>query len=134
MRNGCTDLHGYALASRAAAKEVRPPRAQHNERHQTRGDGVFAPVAYVKYQAHAAVGALAPSTVGKHDGKAREGEEGKKQGNVLVAEGANRQKHASKESTDGANDNSDGDSDGAHEHETAIGVDQSFNPARCAAF
>ena len=56
------------------------PRAQHNERHETRGDDVFAPVAYVKYRAHAAVGALAPSTVGKHDGKAREGEEGRKQG------------------------------------------------------
>ena len=49
MRDGCADLHGYAFASRAAAKEMRGPRAQHNERHQTRGDGVLASVTYVEY-------------------------------------------------------------------------------------
>ena len=85
-------------------------------------------------QAHAAVGALAPSTVGKHDGKAHKGEEGEEQGDVFVAEGADRQKHASKERADGANDDTDGDSDGTHKHKTAIGVEQTFDSARCAAF
>ena len=134
MRDGCADLHGYAFSSRAAAKEMRGPRAQHNERHQTWGDGVLASVAYVEHQTHAAVGALAPGAVGKHDGKARKSEKGEQQRDVRVPEGANCQEHTTKKGTDGANDNADRDSDGAHEHETAIGVDQAFNPARCAAF
>ena len=53
---------------------------------------------------------------------------------MLVAEGADRQEHTTKKGTDGANDNADRDSDGAHEHETAIGVDQAFDFARSAAF
>ncbi|WP_156600055.1 hypothetical protein [Collinsella aerofaciens] len=53
---------------------------------------------------------------------------------MLVAEGADCQKHATKEGTDGANDNSDGDPDGTHKHETAIGVEQVFDSARCTAF
>ena len=53
---------------------------------------------------------------------------------MLVTEGANRQKHATKERADGANDNADGDSDSTHEHEAAIGVDQAFDSARSAAF
>lgn len=53
---------------------------------------------------------------------------------MLIAEGADRQEHATKEGTDGANDNSDGDPDGTHKHETAIGVEQVFDSARCAAF
>lgn len=113
---------------------MRSPRAQHNERHQARGDGVFAPVAYVEYQAHAPIGAFAPGAVGKYDGQAHEGEEGKEQGDVLVAEGADRQEHATKEGTDGANDNSDGDPDGTHKHETVIGVEQAFDSAQSAAF
>lgn len=134
MRDGCTNLHGHALAPRTAAKEVRPPRAQHNERHQTRGDGVLASVTYVKYQAHAPIGAFAPGAVGKYDGKAHEGEEGKEQCDVFVAEGADCQKHASKECTDGANDDADRDSDGTHKHEAAIGVEQAFDSARYVAF
>ena len=134
MRDGCANLHGHALASRTAAKEVRPPRAQHNERHQTRGDGVLASVTYVKYQAHAAVGALAPGAVGKYDGQAHEGEEGKEQGDVIVAESADRQEHATKEGANGADDDANRDSDSTHKHETTIGVDQAFDSARCAVF
>ena len=113
---------------------MRGPRAQHNERHQTRGDGVLASVTYVEHQTHAAVGALAPGAVGKHDGQAHEGEEGKEQYDVLVTEGANCQEHTTKKGTDGANDNADRNSDGAHEHETAIGVDQAFDSAQSATF
>lgn len=91
-------------------------------------------MAYVEYQAHAAFGALAPGAVGKHDGKTREGEKGKEQCDALVAEGANRQKHASKERADSTNDNADGDSGSTHERETAIGVEQTFDSARSAAF
>lgn len=72
--------------------------------------------------------------VGKYDGQAHEGEKGKEQGDVLVAEGADRQKHTSKERADGTNDNADRDSDGTHKHETAIGVEQVFDSARCTAF
>lgn len=68
-----------------------------------------------------------------NDVQAHEGEEGKEQRDVLVAEGADRQEHTTKKGTDGANDNADRDSDGAHEHETAIGVDQAFDSARSAA-
>ena len=53
---------------------------------------------------------------------------------MLVAEGADRQEHATKEGTDGANDNSDGDPDGTHKHETVIGVEQAFDSAQSAAF
>lgn len=53
---------------------------------------------------------------------------------MLVAEGADRQEHATKEGTNGADDNSDVDPDGTHEHETAIGVEQAFDSARSAAF
>ena len=134
MRDGCTDLHGHAFASRAAAKEVRDPRAQHNERHQTRGDGVLASVAYVEHQTHTAVGALAPGAVGKHDGKARKSEKGEQQRDVRVPEGANCQEHTTKKGTDGTNDNADGDSDCAHKHEATIGVEQAFDSARSAAF
>lgn len=113
---------------------MRSPRAQHNERHQARGDGVFAPVAYVEYQAHAPIGAFALGAVGKYDGQAHEGEEGKEQGDVLVAEGTDRQEHTSKERADGTNDNANRDSDSTHEHEAAIGVDQAFDSARYVAF
>ena len=53
---------------------------------------------------------------------------------MLIAEGADRQEHATKEDTNGADDDANRDSDGTHEHEAAIGVDQAFNPARCAVF
>ena len=113
---------------------MRPPRAQHNERHQTRGDGVLASVTYVEHQTHAAVGALAPGAVGKYDGQAHEGEKGKEQYDVRVPEGANCQEHATKEGADGSNDDANRDSDGTHKHEATIGVDQAFNSARSAAF
>lgn len=134
MRDGCADLHGYAFSSRAAAKEMRGPRAQHNERHQTWGDGVLASVAYVEHQTHAAVGALAPGAVGKHDGKARKSEKGEQQRDVRVPEGADCQEHATKEGTNCADDDANRDSDGTHNHEAAIGVDQAFDSARSAAF
>jgi len=53
---------------------------------------------------------------------------------VLVAEGADCQKHAPKERADGTNGNADRDPDGTHKHETAIGVEQAFYSARSAAF
>lgn len=59
---------------------------------------------------------------------------GKEQGDVLVAEGADCQEHATKEGTNCADDDANRDSDGTHEHEAAIGVDQAFDSARCAAF
>ena len=53
---------------------------------------------------------------------------------MLVAEGTDRQEHATKEGTDGANDDANRDSDGTHKHEAAIGVEQAFDSARCTVF
>ena len=129
-RSGCFGLRARTRNNVRALCIAKTPR-----KNGTRfPNGVFAPVAYVEYQAHAPIGAFAPGAVGKYDGQAHEGEEGKEQGDVLVAEGADRQEHATKEGTDGTNDNADRDSDGAHEHETAIGVDQAFYSAQSAAF
>lgn len=53
---------------------------------------------------------------------------------MLVAEGTDHQEHATKEGTNGADDDANRDSDSTHKHEAAIGADQAFDSARSAAF
>ena len=85
VRDGGADLHGYAFASGAAAKEVRRPCAAHDERYQAQRDALFASVAHIEHKTHAATGVFAPFLITKDDGKTGECQEGQKECKMCVS-------------------------------------------------
>lgn len=101
VRDGRAELHRHALASRAAAEQMRQPGCAHDKGHEPERYLAALAVARLEHHAHAALTALSVVLIRPGHGRANKAQEGHEPHDMRVPDRAEVQQHPPKEGIHG---------------------------------